>query len=64
MDISSKRWRIRSAPGGGYAITCRDAPILYKWVRQVPSVSTIATMNEDAFDAWCARAIREEITNG
>lgn len=58
MDISSKRWRIRSIPGG-YGLTCRDAPSLYVFLSDAPSADTFAAMTEDQFNAWCIKAARD-----
>lgn len=58
MDIESKRYRVRSAAGGGYWITEKRTGEVYL-VAEMPGANALAMMHETAFDRLCADKIRD-----
>ena len=59
MNVSSKRFGIKSLGGGLVAVRDRDAPYHCHPIPAVdlPSVERMAQMNEEAFDRAVSKAI-------
>ncbi len=62
MDIETKRFRIRSAPGAGFYLT-KKATGDIEFISQAPSANRLAMITESQFDREAAEAMESGAWN-